>query len=138
MKLDINKKIDSIALKNMEEFVIDDNLKGELVYFSRISHEYYKGGETFNQIKIETYDHMEYVFNFDNDQQCCEDFGYFHSFDIKDLRNFIGAKLKTIELSDDNSFIKFKTDKGDFNITIYNNHNGYYGHEVNFIIKGIL
>jgi hypothetical protein len=81
----------------------------------------------------------------DNGQCCCESWGYFSTED--ELQNFIGADLLDIELTDtalttesieeleclDNGgvqFVTFKTDKGVFQLAVYNAHNGYYGHGI--------
>lgn len=81
-------------------------------------------------------------FGIDNCQRCCESWGYFSSED--NLNEFIGAKLLDIQLTDtalntkkleglpskDNiMFVTFKTNKGLFQLTAYNGHNGYYGHD---------
>ena len=95
----------------------------------------------------------------DSDQDCCETFGQISSND--DLNYFVGAELleykaiesgtydelpvklkkhlKIEEESDidvlDCSFIKFETDRGSFDLTVYNHHNGYYGHDIKVIEK---
>jgi hypothetical protein len=148
MKLEINKKISHIELTNYDDY----KEKKDIVYstFTGINGllEYNYGGETFNQIEITTHDGPEYVFNFDLQNSCCEVFGYFHSFDIPDLKNYIETTLLEIELTYEETevdygekntiFIKFKTDKGDFSLTVYNEHNGYYGHHVNFEIRNMV
>jgi hypothetical protein len=147
----VNKKIQQIELTNKHNY----EEKIDTVYstfYSPINKEvleYNYGGETFNQIKIRTYDGPDYVFNFSLEDQCCEVFGYFHSFDIPDLKNYAEATLLEIELTYEEQgeidygekntvFIKFKTDRGDFSLTVYNEHNGYYGHQVNFEIRNIV
>lgn len=81
-------------------------------------------------------------FGIDNCQRCCESWGYFSSED--NLNEFIGAELLDIQLTDtalntkkfeglsseDNlMFVTFETNKGFFQLTAYNGHNGYYGHD---------
>jgi len=77
-------------------------------------------------------------------QDCCEDWGYIISEDKPDY--FIGATLLSVTEVDDelkvkdvafdsiddysSVFINFETSKGTFQLTVYNGHNGYYGHEV--------
>lgn len=149
----VNKKIDQIELTNIDDYgkkvdTVYHTFYTDFSYEGKKLQEYNYGGETFNQIKIKTKEGTDYVFNFDNDQQCCEDFGYFHSFDIKDLKNYVEATLLEIELTQEEEevdygekatvFIKFKTDKGDFSLTVYNEHNGYYGHNVNFEIRNFV
>ena len=39
--------------------------------------------------------------------------------------------IKEIEIQDvDIQFVTFKTDVGDFQLSVYNGHNGYYGHKI--------
>lgn len=83
-------------------------------------------------------------------QQCCESFGYFMSKD--NLGDFIGAELLEITLTDtalntkkideefkygldyvDLMFVNLKTNKGILQFTAYNEHNGYYGHDVKVV-----
>ena len=80
-------------------------------------------------------------------QACCEDWGYFSSED--DFKDFIGADLLEIETVstalnveafkteavdiDSCMFVNFKTSKGLLQFAVYNEHNGYYGHEVKLI-----
>lgn len=77
-------------------------------------------------------------------QSCCEIWGYFLSED--DVEDFIGAnllsvtivdtclkstKLKEEWVSEDSAmFINFETSEGTLQFTVYNEHNGYYGHSV--------
>jgi hypothetical protein len=83
-----------------------------------------------------------------NSQNCCENWGYLTSEDNDDLSMFIDAELLEIKVTDtkmmtrivdflnnegiDNDstmFVTFETTKGTFQITAYNEHNGYYGHD---------
>ena len=72
---------------------------------------------------------------FDDGQSCCEH-RYMNSDD--DLTYYKDSKLMDFELSDvieeekgddvkESQFLKVKTNKGDFTIANYNEHNGYYG-----------
>ena len=79
-------------------------------------------------------------------QQCCEDYGYFGSDD--DLTYFVGTNLlevnltdtalnkKSLEIGNELSrfagiqFVDFVTSKGTFQLAVYNDHNGYYGHSI--------
>lgn len=91
----------------------------------------------------------KYRFLINRGQQCCEDWGYFASED--DLQHFVGADLIDIQLTDialnkakleemeiDSwdcggiQFIDFETDRGVFQLAVYNAHNGYYGHDIKF------
>jgi len=92
-------------------------------------------------------DKQEIQILIDNHSQCCEEFGYFSSED--DFSDFLGAELfdiievdkeyktKRLDLSYYNNssvvFVNFETSAGTLQFTVYNAHNGYYGHEV--IIK---
>jgi len=88
-----------------------------------------------------------YLVLISNGQSCCEEWGYFDTNDDSD--SFIGAGLKDIELVDmalniekynekiqyglDDGgicFVNFITDKGVFQLAVYNAHNGYYGHSI--------
>ena len=72
-----------------------------------------------------------------NSQQCCEKFGVSTN---KDFTHFIGAEYFGIDIGniekDEDSYEMSKislhiyTDKGVFTITFYNQHNGYYSHDV--------
>lgn len=89
----------------------------------------------------------------DNGQSCCESWGYFSSDD--DMSKYIGATLHSIDLTDVElnkealeksgyyqddggiQFVDFVTDKGKFQLAVYNAHNGYYGHGIIVAIDGI-
>lgn len=79
----------------------------------------------------------------DNNQYCCEDWGYLISED--NFSPFIGATLLSIYVTDlalekvnftenlyDGGavFINFATSVGVLQFVAYNSHNGYYGHSV--------
>jgi len=105
-----------------------------------------RGYENMDGYKVETDEHIIYVL-IDNVQSCCESWGYFASED--NLNQFIGAELMEINLTDTAlnkekveksdyydgdsggiQFVDFVTDKGIFQLAVYNAHNGYYGHEI--------
>ena len=95
--------------------------------------------------KVKTDQHEIYAL-IDNAQSCCENWGYFASEDTFD--EFIGAELQEVNLTDvalnkqkveksdyyDDGggiqFVDFVTDKGTFQLAVYNAHNGYYGHGI--------
>jgi hypothetical protein len=101
----------------------------------------------FAGYKVICADGHTYSLGIESGQDCCERFGYLSSED--DLVDFVGAKildaartdtsLCTKKLKDDElyvedcMFITFKTDRGDFQLVVYNQHNGYYGHPVAFV-----
>ena len=82
----------------------------------------------------------------DNYQQCCENSGYLSSED--DLTAYVGAELLEVRLTDkalntiaveesgyyDDGggivFVDFITNRGVFQLAVYNAHNGYYGHPI--------
>jgi hypothetical protein len=81
-------------------------------------------------------------------QQCCEQAGYFSSED--DLKSYIGRDLWEVNLTDkafdkivvsekgldyaEIQFVDFVTDNGTFQLAVYNDHNGYYGHDIKVMI----
>ncbi|PFF32290.1 hypothetical protein CN335_22850 [Bacillus thuringiensis] len=93
----------------------------------------------------------------DDEQSCCENFGYFMSED--DFNDFIGAELIDVKITDmelkegllekhdldieseyfegDVMFVDIVTSKGTLQFVAYNEHNGYYGHEAKVISKQI-
>jgi hypothetical protein len=90
-----------------------------------------------------------------NGQNCCESFGSVSSED--DLQSFVGATLLSYDIVDMDMakqvntvaaaevypvgeynhdeggaiFLNAETDRGALQFTVYNSHNGYYGHSVN-------
>lgn len=99
-------------------------------------HTYYEG------YIVKTED-KEYKVLISNSQSCCESFGYLQSED--DLAEFIGAELFSVQTTDvalvkedveygygngDIMFVDFNTNKGTFQLAVYNAHNGYYGHGI--------
>ena len=85
----------------------------------------------------------------ENGQSCCENWGYLLSHDNFD--EFIGAQLLGlrevseaeigVSLPADTSchgspatvFVNVETSKGTLQFVAYNDHNGYYGHEVRIV-----
>lgn len=86
----------------------------------------------------------------DNTSQCCEDFGYIASED--DISEYIDSELIDISVVEYNEssgyhkkligyedygmdggnayFVDLKTNKGTLVFSVYNSHNGYYGHPI--------
>jgi hypothetical protein len=76
-----------------------------------------------------------------NNANCCEKWGYLTSVD--DPTEFVGAALVGVTITDtalktydheeldagDIMFVNIETDRGTFQIALYNAHNGFYGHE---------
>lgn len=96
--------------------------------------------------KVETDNHTFFVL-IDNSQSCCENWGYMTSED--DLNYYVGAELLEVKVTDtalnqkvltkmsneyvdagEIQFVDFITDKGTFQLAVYNSHNGYYGHGI--------
>jgi len=108
---------------------------------------YYCGFEGY---KINT-DKRSIFVVIDNDTQCCETWGYFCD-NQEDFEYYKDAELIDVVVIDDkllsesmkdkksdlicelNSgcayFVEIKTSKGSFQLAVYNEHNGYYGHAV--------
>lgn len=103
-------------------------------------------GGDMDGYKIVTDKHVFHVL-IDNGQSCCEDWGYLTSED--DSEPFMGAELISVNLTDTTlrqdvvektapygfgeggiQFVDFVTDRGTFQLAVYNGHNGYYGHGI--------
>ena len=85
---------------------------------------------------------QEIVLGIDNQQDCCEDWGYFLTED--ETEKFVGAELLGVEITDPDlshrklpdygldegeaMFVNVKTSRGTLQFVAYNAHNGYYGH----------
>ena len=97
-------------------------------------------------VKIVLKGDKELVFKISNGQSCCEVYGYYmmeNNKEVNKLSNHIGSTVKNVEycISDDkeddykyNCKITVYTDKGDFMIILYNEHNGYYPHDISLQI----
>lgn len=97
--------------------------------------------ETYSGFTIKT-NLGEIKLGITNGNLCCENWGYLMSQD--DLSCFIGAhlldyfttteQLETVEIPELYEgaviFVTFVTTAGEFQFAAYNEHNGYYGHEV--------
>lgn len=91
----------------------------------------------------------DYYFVIDNGQACCEEWGYLSTPD--DLDSFVGADLISISKVSTNDcakrpnlkemiedkyepaetmFVNVETSNGLLQFAAYNQHNGYYGHDV--------
>jgi hypothetical protein len=102
------------------------------------------GGAHMEGYLVETTEH-KFLILIDNKQSCCENWGHFSTHD--NLQDFVGKELISIELTDTAlttesieeleyldggavQFVTFKTSDGDFQLAVYNAHNGYYGHGI--------
>lgn len=98
---------------------------------------------------IET-DKRQLYFVISNEQCCCENWGYLSSED--DFGSFIGSELKNVYVTDTKletivpkmeedldagsaMFINVETTRGLLQFAAYNEHNGYYGHDVLLVSK---
>lgn len=91
-------------------------------------------------------DQHQFLVLIENEQSCCESFGIITSED--DHTPFIGSELREVLLTDralnqkrvedsgyyeDDGgiqFVDFRTSRGVFQLSVYNAHNGYYGHRI--------
>lgn len=104
----------------------------------------YYGG--YDGYKVTTTDNVYYIL-ISNGQSCCEDWGYFDTND--NSQDFIGATLVEIKFDGERlspmeedvyeeeywaQFVDFRTTEGVFQLAVYNNHNGYYGHGI-YVLK---
>ncbi len=76
----------------------------------------------------------------ENGRNCCEETGYLLSHD--NLEDFIGSEISWIRVTGEQLvekklpvdsqvlFVNLETDKGTLQFTVYNDHNGHYGHRV--------
>ena len=123
---------------------MDKILKIEEIKNAKISDPRFWGHSKYDGYLVETENH-KYRILIENGQGCCESWGYFSTVD--DHNDFIGANLIDIELTDESlntkklkesgyydeegiQFVSFKTDRGVFQLAVYNYHNGYYGHTI--------
>jgi len=93
-------------------------------------------------------DKNDVLVGFDNDQQCCESFGWFYSnsrpksYDTakitpKNLEafNFDPDYVKTVNLGGERDGVTFRLENDEGNVlylTLHNAHNGYYSHGFTF------
>ena len=104
------------------------------------------GSTSMDGYRVQTDLHTFHVL-VSNGQSCCESWGYLCSED--NPQQFLGAELLEVRLTDTAlkpevveksgyyggdcggiQFVDFVTDRGTFQLAVYNAHNGYYGHEV--------
>lgn len=102
--------------------------------------EFIGNGKNYEGFLITT-DKFTLLVGIETYQQCCENFGHLSSLDNFD--EFVGAELIKWEVVDEQlntyelpklyeaelMFVNIHTNKGMFQFTAYNDHNGYYSHE---------
>jgi hypothetical protein len=112
-----------------------------------------KNWRSYEGFEVET-DQQKILVLVDENSCCCERFGYISTPD--DTKEFIGSKLLKVEIVDEvlNKaawdkqfeygldhggviFVNFETDQGLFQLTVYNSHNGYYGHNARVISRDL-
>lgn len=113
----------------------------------------YKGYDGY-EIKLDN--GVSYFVGISNKQQCCESWGYFDTLD--DLNELIGLELRDIVFTDSNRsnsyvseftsehgveiesclFVTINTNKGSYQLVLYNEHNGYYSHDVVLVKQGVI
>lgn len=138
--LTVNKLIKSIDVVDQEGTEKETTVYFALNKSDGSMYEKNNGGQTFNKIEVMFEDYSYLLVKFNTDRQCCEDFGYMFSHDLSVLKDYIGANLEYVEFIDGDDliagtdeqtvYINFITSKGKFDLTVYNSHNGYYGHNV--------
>lgn len=103
----------------------------------------------FEGISVTT-DKHKFLVGIEMGQSCCENYGYLTSEDIPS--EHIGANLLSVEVVDGDlktfdiedstdmhaMFVNFKTSVGTYQVVVYNEHNGYYGHEVVIVKNGVV
>ena len=108
----------------------------------------------YDGYKIKT-EQDEYLFLIHNGQNCCEDWGYLSTPD--ELSDYIGTDLLSVKrvtvndcAKDENlkdmmedkyepantMFVNVETSNGLLQFAAYNQHNGYYGHDVMLLKNG--
>ena len=105
------------------------------------------GNYNYEGVVIELDNGEEIKIGIDGDQQCCEEAGFLSSNDEYD--DFIGADFLKVLVVDTNNcvkelkdiyepnviFVNVETSNGTLQFVAYNDHNGYYGHDV-IILNG--
>lgn len=111
--------------------------------------------ENFDGYKIYLENDSFIFLGIDNGQSCCENWGYYITHDdCDDLSSFIGAEILNYDQLKDSlnygsnykdgleeyscdaggtMYVNIKTSRGLLQLTVYNDHNGYYGHSVVFM-----
>lgn len=116
---------------------------GTIKTIEEVSNEKY---ERMDGYKIST-DKNTFMVLISNGQSCCEHWGYLSSED--DLEHFIGSELREVRTTDVEcngniaklleerwieldsvQFVDFVTNRGVLQFAVYNEHNGYYGHNI--------
>lgn len=103
------------------------------------------GYGSYDGYELET-DKNKFYILIENEQNCCEDWGYLSTND--NIKDYIGKTIKKVVLTDTNlsnkefdeleyldcggvQFVTFYLTDGDIlQLAVYNAHNGYYGHNI--------
>lgn len=137
-------KIETVHGVSIEPVTPLEGKGGRLGMVQMINH--LRGASDMDGYVVETDKHIFRVL-IENGQSCCESWGYLTSED--DLIQFIGNELLEVNLVDTAlkqavvdkeaeygfddggiQFVNFVTDRGVFQLAVYNAHNGYYGHDI--------
>lgn len=89
----------------------------------------------------------------DSGQFCCEEYGFFSIPEEDNLKDFIGSELLSVNIVDkalntikleeemieeeEAIFVNLETSKGTLQLTVYNSHNGYYGHAIKIVSEQV-
>lgn len=135
------EEVQDINLANRNKLVGDNGAR--LSTFGMLNALRGYGG--YDGYKIETEENIFYVL-IENDQCCCEDWGYITTND--DIKDYLGKTIKEVNLTDTKlgnkkieeleyldcggvQFVNFNMTDGDvLQLAVYNAHNGYYGHGI--------
>ena len=126
-----------LLIENVEGVSAKDKINQKFMWY-----DHYDG------VHIKT-EQNEIWFLINNDQNCCEEWGYLSSED--DYSEFIGAEYRgydniktgdldqklpgTWEEEQGTVFLNVNTSKGMLQFAVYNNHNGWYAHEVLCVVN---
>ena len=142
--LGIIKSIEEVSEVKLEPIAPLEGKGGRIGLGQMVNH-VFGGYSSMDGYRVTTDQHAIYVL-IDNQQSCCESWGYLASDD--DLQAYVGAELRQITLTDTAlntqvveaseyyddeggiQFVDFATSKGTFQLAVYNAHNGYYGHGI--------
>lgn len=148
-----SKIVDILGVYDYDEFDLEIAYTESDFTFAGTPKRHRKGiypGEQYFGVTVKT-EALSITAVISTERDCSEYWGSILSED--DLTPFIGAKLLRVYLTNtcckteyidyilnkrdhknhdfcDIQFINFETDRGVFQLTVYNTHNGYYGHDI--------
>lgn len=106
----------------------------------------YLDKQTYDGYKLTLDDGKKILVGVDDNSSCCENWGYVSSED--NLQDFIGASVISVDVVDSAlnvkaqveiyegsaMFVNINTDRGLFQLVVYNAHNGYYSHDAVLVV----